>query len=177
MNKLQLRQHFLDSRKQITKERQQQAALYLFNCLKKISYKYTHVFSFMSFKSEIDLSQLNEFLLKENKLYLPAIADHQMEFYKASSFENLERSPFGFLSPAADKASFQKPNSTTLILVPGIAFDVYGHRLGYGKGHYDEFFSKAADSKKIAVAYHEQLCFSKIPYESHDKELDGALFF
>jgi len=177
MNKNQLRQHFLDSRKQITKERQQQAALGLFNYLKKISYKYTHVFSFMSFKSEIDLSQLNEFLLKERKLYLPAIHDKQMEFYKVSSFENLEKSPFGFLYPAADKAALQKPNSLTLILVPGVAFDVYGHRLGYGKGHYDEFFSRAPTCKKIAVAYQEQLCFSKLPYETHDKELDGALFF
>jgi 5-formyltetrahydrofolate cyclo-ligase len=177
MNKNQLRRNFLDSRQQITKERHQQAAIDLFNCLKKISYKYTHVFSFMSFKSEIDLAKLNEYLLKERKLYLPAINGHQMEFYKVSSFKNLERSPFGFLSPAPDNSFFCQPNSTTLILVPGVAFDLYGRRLGYGKGHYDEFFSKASTCKKIAVAYYEQLCLSKLPYENHDRDLDGALFF
>ena len=177
MSKESLRKHFLEKRQLVTNARRQEATKDLLSFLPKIFSRYEKVFSFMSFKSEIDLLQINQLLLKENKLYLPAVFENQMEFYKLQSFDDLEKSSFGFLSP---KTSFQTPavvDQATLILVPGVAFDLYGHRLGFGKGHYDEFFSRAMPCKKIAVAYKEQLYLAKLPYQDHDRELDAALFF
>ena len=43
------------------------------------------------------------------------------------------------------------------MLVPGFIFDVYGYRLGYGKGYYDRFFAKNPKLKRYAVCYANQL--------------------
>ena len=177
MNKESLRNKYLAIRSALPPVRKEQASLNLFLSLKKITARYRYVFSFMSFQSEIDLLKLNEFLLQESKLYLPAIHKGRMDFYKVSSLNHLEKSLMGFLSPSFSDIPSQIPDHTTLIIAPGVAFDLYGHRLGYGRGHYDEFFSRMPACKKISVGYQEQLYLSRFPFEDHDQELDASLFF
>ncbi|MDA0835433.1 MAG: 5-formyltetrahydrofolate cyclo-ligase [Planctomycetota bacterium] len=59
-----------------------------------------------------------------------------------------------------------------LVLVPGMAFDRQGHRLGHGKGYYDRLLSRATDDTTlVALAFDEQV-FDDIPHESHDVIMD-----
>ena len=62
-----------------------------------------------------------------------------------------------------------KPNEIDLIIVPGMAFDKYGNRLGHGKGFYDHFLEQT-NATLIGVAFDCQLV-SCVPVEKHDKRI------
>jgi 5-formyltetrahydrofolate cyclo-ligase len=88
--------------------------------------------------------------------------------------EELERGPFGVWIP---KASCTPINAAalTLILVPGLAFDLQGGRCGRGKGHYDRFFARSdVTAPRIGVAFDDQLV-PQVPCEAHDARLQGLL--
>ncbi|VVC00630.1 5-formyltetrahydrofolate cyclo-ligase family protein [uncultured archaeon] len=66
-----------------------------------------------------------------------------------------------------------EPDKIDLFLVPGLAFDRRGVRIGRGKGHYDRFFSKAKPrGKKIGVCFDFQLFGLNLPAEGHDILMD-----
>ena len=59
-----------------------------------------------------------------------------------------------------------------LVLVPGLAFDRQGHRLGHGKGYYDRLLSRArSDTTRVGLAFEEQVC-EAVPWEPHDVIMD-----
>ncbi|MGC8552097.1 MAG: 5-formyltetrahydrofolate cyclo-ligase [Phycisphaerae bacterium] len=61
------------------------------------------------------------------------------------------------------------PRMIDLIVVPGVAFDRWGYRVGRGKGFYDRFFSgKDIRGVRVALCFHEQLLADRIPVEPHD---------
>jgi 5-formyltetrahydrofolate cyclo-ligase len=79
---------------------------------------------------------------------------------------------YGIAEPSRDCARLMvKP--LDLILVPGVAFDLQGHRLGRGKGHYDQLLMNM-DGIKCGVAFDEQI-FSQVPAEPHDERLTCIL--
>ncbi len=61
-----------------------------------------------------------------------------------------------------------------LIVVPGMAFDKEGHRLGRGKGYYDRFLAKYPDVATVGVCFGFQFLGS-IPTEPHDRNMDRVL--
>ncbi len=68
------------------------------------------------------------------------------------------------------------PWDTDAFILPGLAFDVYGGRLGYGKGHYDGILSKAIKrAPKIALCYDWQVVGERLPQEEHDILMDWVV--
>lgn len=63
----------------------------------------------------------------------------------------------------------------SIALVPGVGFDLQGHRLGYGKGFYDKLLQNTL-FLKWGVGFHEQLV-EKLPIEAHDVKLDAVYLF
>lgn len=86
----------------------------------------------------------------------------------------MEESDLGFSYPAS-ATCFLMPN---LILVPLVAFDRRGYRLGYGKGLYDRTWEilrlKNPNLKTLGVAYSIQ-CVERLPVEPHDMRLDAVI--
>ena len=108
------------------------------------------------------------------KLCLPRVEDDGtvMHFRDWSFGDALEDRPFGLKEPLAS-AEIVSP---TLVLVPLLAFDHSGHRLGYGKGHYDRALVGLREAGRVfacAVAFHGQLV-DEVPAEPHDQLLDWA---
>ena len=62
------------------------------------------------------------------------------------------------------------PKDIDLALIPGIAFDKDGHRVGHGKAYYDKL-NKELKCKKISLAYNFQV-LENIPVEKHDEKID-----
>ncbi|MDR3253687.1 MAG: 5-formyltetrahydrofolate cyclo-ligase, partial [Endomicrobium sp.] len=60
-----------------------------------------------------------------------------------------------------------KQDNIDLIFVPGLAFDVLGYRMGYGKGYYDRWLKNLPSEKIVGLAYDFQIA-DKLPSEKYD---------
>lgn len=86
------------------------------------------------------------------------------------SLDELSPGTFGILEPAGEKGI--SPEEIDLVVVPGVAFDKRGNRMGYGAGYYDSFLPKLRpEVKKVAVAFEMQVTDS-LPAEEHDVKMD-----
>ena len=109
-----------------------------------------------------------------NDLCLPVVVEHTkvLSFRVWSPFDPLVASTFGTRVPPGDSAEVV-PH---LLIVPLIAFDGRGHRLGYGGGYYECTLSVLASSGAISigVAFEDQYV-NKVPAETHDVALDWII--
>lgn len=85
--------------------------------------------------------------------------------------EALQKGAFGILEPFSKRIA--DPRLIDVVLVPGIAFDKKGGRIGFGKGCYDRFLKKT-EALKIGLCYDFQLC-EKTEEESHDIKMDFVI--
>jgi len=105
------------------------------------------------------------------RIALPRIEGEELMFHWVSSREGLADGRFGVLEPKAEALS--AGCEFDLILVPGMAFDRSGGRLGRGRGYYDRFLSRAS-GVVAGVCFDKQL-IGKVPIESHDVRMDVIL--
>ena len=68
----------------------------------------------------------------------------------------------------------KRPKKIDLVILPGIAFDVNGHRLGRGKAYYDRFLKNLEDIPKIGLAFDFQI-LNKLPVDTHDISMDKVI--
>jgi 5-formyltetrahydrofolate cyclo-ligase len=122
------------------------------------------LFAYVSFGSEVNTLAIIDKAFQMNKnVYIPKVEDNDMNFYEINSFEGLIRSKFGILEPDSEKhqkfVSSLSSNSKKLMLLPGLAFDKSGNRIGYGAGYYDRYLGRHSNKEwiKIALAYDFQI--------------------
>jgi 5-formyltetrahydrofolate cyclo-ligase len=96
----------------------------------------------------------------------------QYEAAMCLSNERMVKGPFGTFEPDAGCPSIPL-NQLDLVLVPGIAFDFAGRRLGRGKGFYDRLLAEVR-GHKCGVAFDEQIV-AEVPEEPHDVRVDSIL--
>lgn len=65
-----------------------------------------------------------------------------------------------------------KNSELELVIVPGVVFDIYGNRIGFGAGYYDRFLESEKQLFKIGLCFYEQLMDYKLPVEKHDVKMD-----
>lgn len=100
---------------------------------------------FVSTPIEVDTKRLIKRALADGKdVAVPYCIDgtRKMHFYRIHSLDELEPRTFGVLEPNPNTAERITDFSGALCIVPGLAFDHAGYRLGYGGGYYDRFLSK-----------------------------------
>ena len=133
------------------------------------------IFIYIGFGSEINTKIIIEDALKKGKeVYVPKVKGKEMLLIKIDSLENLVTSSYGILEPTGDNNDFDV-DKLDLIVMPGVAFDSRGNRIGYGGGYYDRFLEKnKIYSEKIALAYECQILKS-ITSEKHDIKVDKIL--
>ena len=148
------------------------------------------VFSYASFRSEVDTWRFNRQVLADSKiLALPRVlGKERMEFYQINSMEQLVSGYMGIPEPGPECPAISTvwaEDRKGMILVPGLAFDKSFYRLGYGGGFYDRYLSanclergdgchaKSAGRLLIScgVAYDGQMV-EQVPRESTDCSLD-----
>jgi 5-formyltetrahydrofolate cyclo-ligase len=84
--------------------------------------------------------------------------------YKISSLDQLERGNYGVMEPPTDDIA--EKNEIDIVFVPGVAFDNYGFRVGYGAGYYDRFL-KEYKGIKAGICFNLQIVENASPDE-HD---------
>lgn len=123
-------------------------------------------------RHEIDTTVMHHAALAANKcLCYPRVEQEHLRFFQVKSLHELVVGRFGVLEPASGSLEIS-PADLELLLLPGVAFDRRGFRLGYGRGFYDRFLGTSCFSgTKIGFAYDFQL-LDCLPFESHDQPVD-----
>lgn len=106
------------------------------------------------------------------RVLYPAVCGADMVFRLVEGLHSLRRGAFGILEPRASGKDHQA-DEADLIVVPGVAFDLNGHRIGYGKGFYDRFLQHPCRRAHLVGLCHDfQLIDNMIPGELHDIRME-----
>ncbi len=141
-----------------------------------------HILAWTSFfPGEVDLSRFIEAALERYTVYLPRVLDdNTMRFISIGADWHTTIAPglHGIREPRDDAGRLYNIGhaSKTAILIPGLAFDREGDRIGRGKGCYDRFLMQPEmiDALKIGICFSLQMVVD-VPIESHDTAMDWVV--
>ncbi len=129
---------------------------------------------YSSLPDEVPTQELiDEFVSKGKTVLLPrVINDTDMELRHYTGGSDLKKGAFGIMEPTGEL--FTDYNKIDVAIIPGVAFDKEGHRLGRGKGYYDRFLPLLPNAYKIGVCYPSRL-LEHIPTDEHDIHMDEII--
>lgn len=142
-------------------------SLFTLDCVKNAK----TVCTFLSAFKEPDTIEIVKQLWEKKCRVIVPISDTETNTLSLSfidSMADLKKGAYGILEPSVVKTADE--NAIDVILVPGLAFDRSGARMGFGKGYYDRLLEMSS-AVKIGLCYDFQL-FDSIPTESHDVPMD-----
>ena len=124
---------------------------------------------YMPTGNEIDTTEIIRYC-KENgkRLAAPRVSGDTMEFYYFTDETDMEQGAYDIWEPTGTEAV---EDEESLVIMPGVAFDLSCNRIGYGKGYYDRYLSAHPRMKKVALAYDFQIV-GRIKREVHDVRPD-----
>jgi len=128
--------------------------------------KAKYILLYYPHKNEVNILPLFQ-RLKGKTLLLPRTDSKDIFPITVNCLKSLKKGKFGIPEPEGSPVEIEKID---VVIVPAVAFDKKGHRLGYGKGYYDRFLKKFKGTK-IGVAYDFQVV-EKLPKEEHDVPVD-----
>ena len=123
------------------------------------------IYCYIDFKNEVGTRNILETAWSlGKKVAVPKIAGEYMEFHYINDFQKLSSGYCGILEP-----TIQNPadGRSALVIMPGAVFDKAKHRIGYGKGYYDQYLAKHPDYQTMALAFELQMLENK-PADMHD---------
>jgi len=137
--------------------------------------KVVHGFIPDEHRHEVNLIPLLEWIISnQKKLLVPVVEEGELISVELTSFNHLEKNSFGVREPVAHVPSSLE-SEIDLVLVPLLAVDSKGNRLGYGKGYYDRFFKRLnSQAFKLGVAFEFQM-LSHVPATESDVRLDAVV--
>ena len=169
-----LRSVLRQRRRALTVEQQQVAGLGLCHILidSGVLAARQHIALYLANDGEIDPTQLQRYLWRQNKnCYLPVVADnHEMVFAEYRPNTRLVANRFGINQPSLP-GTVLSPGQLDLILLPLTGFDVSGGRLGMGGGFYDRVLANPEERPMLIGLAHECQKVDSIPAESWDVPL------
>ncbi|MDH3283306.1 MAG: 5-formyltetrahydrofolate cyclo-ligase [Myxococcales bacterium] len=106
---------------------------------------------------------------------LPRIRQHRIEFARVEDWDALRPGGFDVLEPP-DAYPAVELSAADVAVVPGLAFDAQGNRLGHGKGYYDRLLSgdSASLPRLIGAAFELQIV-PRVPHDSRDRRMDAIV--
>ncbi len=123
-------------------------------------YTFDAVMIYLSMNSEVDTWQLFELLHEQDRKIIAPVVDTKSGHLIPKQIQNLDEDlvlhRYGMYEPKECCPVFPT-HQLQLILVPGIAFDRNGHRLGYGKGFYDRFLPTCLNAVTIGMGFQVQI--------------------
>lgn len=118
-------------------------------------------------------SLLDELTEAGKTVLLPkVVSSEDMELRRYTGTSSLQPGAYGIMEPVGER--FTDYATIDIALVPGMAFDAQGHRLGRGKGYYDRFLAKVPDVYKIGLCFSWQMV-DEVPSEANDITMDEVM--
>ncbi|OEU49281.1 MAG: 5-formyltetrahydrofolate cyclo-ligase [Desulfobacterales bacterium S3730MH5] len=133
------------------------------------------VLFYMSYGSEVDTEPMVRKVLELEKMVALPLTDKKKGRIVPFKIENLDRDirpRRGIREPIPDRCKQIPVEQINLAIIPGVAFDGRGGRIGYGRGFYDRFIPELdITTRKVALAFECQMA-TQVPMESHDRYVD-----
>lgn len=107
------------------------------------------------------------------EIVLPTVVGDDLELHRYTGPECLTLGSYGILEPSGEL--FTDLNRINLAVIPGMAFDRHGNRLGRGKGYYDRLLPRLPRAYRLGLCFPFQLLTEEIPHELHDCRMDEVL--
>ena len=132
------------------------------------------IYGYLPYNQEIRTWDLLAQALKDGKqVAVPKVYGDEMRFILLTDLTRVAPGYASIPEPIDDEPVVNDP--TALVLMPGLAFDREGHRMGYGGGFYDRFLTEEPNHPTIALCYEFQL-LEHIPTEEFDVPVDCVLW-
>jgi len=132
------------------------------------------IFIYLSYGREVNTKILVEYLFSNNKTVLIPKCDIKTEtMIPVVYFEN-EKLTDNFYGIKETDSQMEYTDNIDVIIVPGIAFDKYGNRIGHGKGYYDKFLQNK-NILKIGLCYDDCFIQNEIPHTEEDIAVDYVI--
>ena len=132
------------------------------------------LYGYLPYNQEVRTEPILLQALKDGKkVAVPKVYGDTMRFIYLEDLNGIEKGYAGIPEPVADEPV--AADETALVLMPGLAFDKEGHRIGYGGGFYDKFLSAEPGHPTVALCYDFQM-LPKLETEEFDVPVDLVLW-
>lgn len=132
------------------------------------------IYGYLPYNQEVRTVPILEQALRDGKkVAVPKVYGDRMQFIYMQDLSQVAPSDMGIPEPIGDEPVAE--DKTALVLMPGLAFDKRGNRMGYGGGYYDKFLAAEPDHPTVALCYGFQMVDS-IPTDDYDIPVDLVLW-
>jgi 5-formyltetrahydrofolate cyclo-ligase len=132
------------------------------------------IYGYLPYNQEVrTVPMLLRALADGKRVAVPKVYGDEMKFIYLDDFSAVEKGYAGIPEPMADEPVAD--DETALVLMPGLAFDPQGHRIGYGGGFYDKFLAKEPNHPTLALCYDFQM-LPELKTEEFDIPVDQVLW-
>ena len=176
MDKKELRKKIREQKRAMTPERIEQASDKLGELFRatELYRNAKTIYGYLPYNQEVRTVPMREQALADGKrVAVPKVYGDEMKFIYLTDLTQVAEGYAGIPEPVADGPVADDP--TALVLMPGLAFDKEGHRIGYGGGFYDKFLAQEPNHPTIALCYDFQM-LGQLPTEEFDIPVDCVLW-
>lgn len=132
------------------------------------------IYGYLPYNQEVRTVPMLERAIQDGKqVAVPKIYGDEMKFIMLPDLSRVETGYAGIPEPIDDEPVAEDPYA--LVLMPGLAFDEEGHRIGYGGGFYDKFLAQEPEHPTLALCYDFQM-LPKIETEEFDIPVDTVIW-
>lgn len=132
------------------------------------------IYGYLPYNQEVrTVAMLQKALEDGKKIAVPKCYGDEMRFIYLDDLSQVEKGYCGIPEPIADEPVAD--DKTALVLMPGLAFDPQGHRMGYGGGFYDKFLAAEPNHPTLALCYDFQM-MEHLETEDHDIPVDTVIW-
>lgn len=167
-----LRQEMKAKRNALTKEEKNSAAAKCLSRLKELPefMNADWIYAYIACRNELETAGIIDWCIENEKhVAVPKVQGEIMHFYEIHSLQDCVPGAFNIPEPVGEeKDRIDEPG---FMLVPGLAFDKNGNRLGYGGGFYDKYLASHKGIVTTALGYDFQMV-EEVPTENYDKKMN-----
>ena len=132
------------------------------------------IYGYLPYNQEVrTVPMLEQAILDGKQVAVPKVIGDDMVFIYLTDMNQVEKGYAGIPEPIANEPI--ATDETALVLMPGLAFDPQGHRIGYGGGFYDRFLENEPNHPTLALCYEFQM-LEHLETEAHDIPVDLVLW-
>ena len=132
------------------------------------------IYGYLPYNQEVRTVPMLEQAIRDGKkVAVPKVYGDTMKFIYLEDLSQVAKGYAGIPEPIADEPVAH--DETALVLMPGLAFDPQGHRIGYGGGFYDKFLAAEPSHPTLALCYEFQM-LPQLDTEEHDIPVNTVLW-